>query len=80
MPCRVGITTNLKERRAHWEGEHPSLRSWKTLLRTSSKTVAQAKETVYAGANGCEHGPGGGGPQSATWYVYHFIYGTRSNH
>ena len=79
MPCRVGITTRPEARKSEWAAKHPTLRNWRILYTTYSKSVAQAKETEYAADNGCEYGPGGS-DAGGKWSVYHFIYGEGSNH
>ena len=72
MPCRIGISMNPDERRAHWERECLNLRNWQVLGRFPSKSAAQAHETSEAARLGCDASPGGAGDEHATWYVYYF--------
>ena len=73
--CRVGITQNLEQRRKYWEGRHPGLSNWRQVGDShSTKSSAQEAETRYANRYGCDHGPGGSGPEFSTWYVYRFDY------
>ena len=73
MACRIGITTDLIARRAHWKRKYPkSFRKWKKLGTYYSKSKAQVRETVLAKKYGCESHHGGGGPKRATWHVYRF--------
>ena len=74
MACRVGITTNVEDRRRFWEGAHPTLNTWETLGSYNTKTAAQAAETRTANDHGCVSQAGGGGPEYAIWTVYHFYY------
>lgn len=78
MACRVGITTDPEERRAHWASQFPNtFRNWQIVGVYSSKSQAQARETELAHAWGCESHPGGGGPESAIWHVYYFQHNDR---
>ena len=74
MTCRIGITTDLIARRAHWESQYSgSFRNWQVLEEHYSKSAAQARETQLAKKHyGCEFNPGGEGPENATWHVYYF--------
>ena len=75
MTCRIGITTDLIERRAYWAGKYQgSFRKWKVLEKHYSKSIAQSRETQLAKHYGCESSPGGDGPEHATWHVYYFEY------
>ena len=74
MACRIGITTNLSDRKRYWQSEHPNLRNWKNLKTFQSKSAAQNFETRMAGETGCTSAPGGDGPERGTWYVYRFEY------
>lgn len=73
MPCRVGITQNLPERRNYWVGQHPGLHSWKA-YGPYTRQKAQALETQLAKQQSCLAQPGGAYPNTPTddWYVYYF--------
>ena len=75
MPCRVGITTNPKERKQYWESQCAGFRYW-TCTGPYSRKRAQEKETQMAKTHGCHAHPGGAKPDdgSVSWYVYHFTY------
>ena len=74
MSCRVGITTNLQERKAHWAREHSNMHNWQKYGPYSSREAAQRKEDQLAKQYGCEAHHGGADPQnsSARWWVYKF--------
>lgn len=72
MPCRVGMTTDLEGRKAHWKSKYTTLSDWKILHKCSSKDEAQKKEKEEAGKRKCDYHTGGDGPERATWYVYYF--------
>ena len=74
MACRVGMTTELEERKKHWERLHPTLANWRVLSQHNSKTAAQEAETEAAQRLGCVSSPGGDGPEYARWSVYYFTY------
>ena len=73
MPCRVGMTTNLVERRAFWESQYPrTLKNWQVVYTCYTKSDAQFHENRLALAYSCEAAAGGVGPENATWYIYYF--------
>lgn len=76
MACRVGITTNLAERKAEWERRHPTLHNWHVLKVFGSREQAQAFEKQAAERENCACGEGGREPDSpgAAWCVYYFEY------
>ena len=74
MACRIGITTDPASRRKYWKGVHPRLRNWRIIKVCRSKSAAQSAETAYAKTHGCKAHPGGSGPQTGNWSVYHFVY------
>ena len=74
MACRVGITQDMETRKAFWQRDYPRLRNFRRISTHRTKSAAQAAETKKARAHGCDHHPGGGGPERGTWYVYHFTY------
>ena len=74
MACRVGITTNLAQRKRYWRRQHPFLQNWQSEGPYSSKSAAQAREDELAFELDCEAHPGGAGPEYANWYVYYFEY------
>ena len=74
MPCRVGMTQDLEERKQYWQRRHPRMTGWTVIATYSRKSDAQARETSEARARGCLSGTGGTGPEYATWYVYYFRY------
>ena len=73
MPCRAGITTRPKERKAEWERIEPTMRNWRLSGPFSSRQVAQDWENQQPCA---KHG-GGNEPDSPTavWFGYRFDYG-----
>lgn len=75
MACRVGMTTDLTTRRAHWQSQYPNLRNWKVLATGLSREEAQKKEDAYAKAGGCVSSGGGNDPDKPkSWSVYRFEY------
>ena len=72
--CRIGITTDLRDRLNYWRSKHPTLRNWKVLGRYNTKTEAQRAENILARRNFCVASPGGSGLERAAWYVYYFQY------
>ena len=77
MGCRIGMTTDLEQRKAYWEGQYPTLKDWQVLAGPfSSKAEAQKEETGLAKKHGCESHSGGDDPDylGAKWYVYGFNY------
>lgn len=74
MPCRIGMTTDSKKRKEHWESQYPNLQDWKILGKYDSKTAAQKAEKEFAKQYGCVAHPGGSGNEDDTWYVYKFSY------
>jgi hypothetical protein len=71
MACRVGITTNVEARRAHWLRQHPNMRNWQILASYYTQSEAQAHETRAAREYGCAAEPGG--PNIiGIWHVYYF--------
>jgi hypothetical protein len=73
MPCRVGITTDPKGRRADWESQVVGLRNWRILKSFASEAKAQEYETRYAARYDCQ-AYRGGRSASGIWYVYRFDY------
>ena len=74
MSCRVGMTTDVEERKRYWQSQEPNLKNWKILGTYNTKRAAQKAEKQFAQRYGCDAHPGGGGGQYATWYVYKFNY------
>lgn len=76
MACRIGITTDLKVRKAYWNSQHPTLKDWQILGGPTTKADAQEIETQLAKQHSCTAHPGGDDPDiaSAKWYVYGFNY------
>ena len=75
MACRVGITTDLKTRKAHWETACKNLRNWqKSKAPFNTKEEAQAAENSLAKKHGCDSAPGGDDPDdpNAKWWLYFF--------
>ena len=73
MPCRVGITTDPKGRRAYWETQVVGLKNWRILKKYPDKAKAQEHETQYAAKHGCQAYHGGADAQGI-WCVYRFDY------
>ena len=73
MACRVGMTTDLDERKRYWQSVHPTLRDW-SWEGPYTKASAQSRENTLAAACGCDAHPGGAGAEYANWYVYGFNY------
>ena len=74
MSCRIGMTTNVDDRKRYWESQHSNLYSWKILGIYQTKTAAQNAENKFANSHGCISHPGGDGNEYDTWYVYKFNY------
>lgn len=77
MGCRIGMTTNLDQRKAYWESQYPTLRDWQVLAGPfNSKNDAQKMETELAQKHRCDSHPGGDDPDypGALWYVYGFNF------
>ena len=76
MPCRVGITTNPEEHKAHWVREHPQMRNWRADGPYSSRAKAQEREDLLKARYNCAAHPVGADPAhpSARWWVYKFDY------
>lgn len=79
MGCRIGITTDLATRKAHWELVYRGMQNWQVLAGPLSKAQAQAEETRLAGQYGCEAHAGGDDPDvpGLSWYVYGFNHNGR---
>ena len=73
MPCRVGITTDLGERRTYWENRVVGLTNWRILKSFRSREAAQQYENEYAARYGC-HAYHGGADAPGMWHVYRFDY------
>lgn len=74
MNCRVGMTTDVEERKRYWKNQKPNLRDWKILGTYNTKREAQEAEKRFAQKYGCDCHPGGRGNAHAKWYVYKFNY------
>lgn len=76
MTNRIGITTDLQARLAHWSSRHATLKDWQILAGPTTRVEAQTLETQLAKENGCEAHPGGDEPDDGSnqWYVYGFNY------
>lgn len=74
MPCRVGMTTNLEERKQHWKGEYPNLSGWEVIKGGLSYSAALKLESEHAKAHGCVSYPGGEDNGKSNWSVYKFNY------
>lgn len=75
MGCRIGITTDLDERKKYWKTIHPTLRDWQVLEGPiSTKDEAQRLETYLARRHGCESAPGGKDVPGKSWWVYGFKF------
>jgi hypothetical protein len=75
MGCRIGITTDLETRKAHWEGKYKNFRDWHIMAGPyTDKSIAQLKETELAKEHNCEAHAGGADSSdpNAKWYVYGF--------
>ena len=75
MGCRIGITTDLEQRKKDWESKYEGFSDWQKLAGPLSRKEAQEKETELAEKYGCEASPGGDYPDSGDeWYVYYFKF------
>lgn len=77
MPCRIGMTTNLEQRKAQWLVEYPDLYNWEVIGGPFvSKDTAQIVETQLANTYGCVSHPGGDEPDlpESMWHIYRFYY------
>ena len=74
MACRIGITTDLKSRKAYWSAHCKCFENWEILGGPYSRDIAQKMETIQAGRFGCDAHPGGADPNEVGngWYVYKF--------
>ena len=77
MPCRVGITMDLDRRLDEWSRQLQGMGGIQKWGPFKTKTAAQKRENEIAKSHGCNYHPGGGGPEDANWYVYHFDYTRR---
>ena len=66
MACRIGITTDLDERKRFWKGRHRNFHNWEILSAHRSKSAAQAAETKLAEKHDCKAHEGGAGLEKAT--------------
>ena len=80
MPCRVGITTHLSDRKAYWERKVVGMKNW-TQQFVGSKSAAQDAENSrqnfcnnYQDRGNCHAHHGGGDPEILDWYLYEFDY------
>ncbi len=48
MACRIGISSNLKDRKKYWKKQYPRLKNWKVLDQKLSYSWAQRKENLYS--------------------------------
>lgn len=76
IKCRIGITTDLKERKVRWKTDEPTMDKWKVLETYDTKDEAQKAETRLAKKYKCVAHQGGRDPDDpkAKWYVYYFEY------
>lgn len=72
MACRVGITTDLKRRKAEHERTYRNVRSWREHGPFDNRRAAQDWEDKNKGS--CDAHGGGSDPDSSTakWYGYYF--------
>ena len=73
MGKRVGITTNTKERKEHWEGRYSTLKNWRIVESGLTYKQAQKKENEYI-ARGYTGHPGGEEKPGNGYSVYAFDY------
>ena len=73
MAKRVGMTTDLQERRDYWENRHSSLSNWRVVSRGLTYEQAQKKEEYYE-TLGYTRGAGGQYVPGDVWSVYTFEY------
>lgn len=81
MPCRVGITTDPKQRKEYWKSRVDGFKNWRTHGHYEEKNDAQAKEdslvqhcTAHGNRGACYGHAGGGDPDEKGWTVYSFNY------
>lgn len=76
MGCRIGITTNLKERKNYWKEKYKyrNFRNWRIVRTFRTKTNAQNWENEEKKRTGCVAYSGGAGPEKATYYGYKFNF------
>lgn len=74
MGCRVGMTTDLKERKEYWEGQYPSLSNWQVHAKGLSYNDAQDLENKLAAEGNCDSQAGGGFVSGNVWAVYSFDF------
>ena len=73
MAKRVGMTTDLYERKSYWQSQHPSLHNWTVVIRGLTYEQAQQKEEYY-GILGYIREAGGQHVSGHVWSVYTFEY------
>ena len=59
MTCRVGITTDLEERKKEHESNYSTLKNWKECGSYPSREEAQKAEDKLAKKCNCQAHPGG---------------------
>lgn len=72
MACRIGITTDLEERKQHWQSSCRGFRNWTVIQCGLTKSAADAMEKRLADEQGCEAHPGGADNGQSNWCVYRF--------
>ncbi|MYE07767.1 MAG: hypothetical protein F4X95_03340 [Oligoflexia bacterium] len=73
MAKRVGITTDLYERKSYWQNQYPSLHNWTVVSRGLTYEQAQQKEEYYE-MLGYIRGAGGQYVSGYVWSIYTFEY------
>ena len=72
MPCRAGITTRMRDRKAEWQQRYPAMQNWQTFGPFANRSEAQDWEDRQIG---CERHGGGDEPDTAApWYGYRFDF------
>jgi hypothetical protein len=73
MPRKVGITTNLDEKKRFWKGKVLGFRDWQVLKVYENMAAAQDFQNWYADKMDCETSPADP-DKPGDWYVYRFDY------
>ena len=72
MPCRVGMTTDLAERKRYWETQYPNLKNWQVLHRNLTYDEAIVTEKQEAQDRNCEAAAGGERVPGGAYSIYYF--------
>ena len=77
MPCKIGVTKNLEEKRAHVEMIYRTAKDWHTLGTFDDKESAVAAQRRLVAQMGCDEirADEEEGEMKGQWHVYCFSHG-----